>query len=63
LTNNKKYVIIITENKRKRYIIMSILGVAMASAIIIVMLPIGVYSILTIIDELKDLTKKEKEKR
>ena len=41
---------------------MSILGVAMASAIIIVMLPIGVYSIFEIIDDLKDLTKKVKRK-
>jgi hypothetical protein len=41
---------------------MSILGVAMASLIIIVMLPIGIYSILAIIDELKDLTKKGKRK-
>ena len=41
---------------------MSILGVAMASAIIIVMLPIGVYSILEIIDDLKDLAKKVKRK-
>lgn len=41
---------------------MSILGIAMASAIIIVMLPIGVYSILEIIDNLKDLVKKVKRK-
>ena len=41
---------------------MSILGVVMASAIIIVMLPIGVYSILEIIDDLKDLAKKVKRK-
>lgn len=32
---------------------MSILGVALASLIMIVMLPIGVYSIFAIIDEVK----------
>jgi hypothetical protein len=41
---------------------MSILGIAFASLIMIVMMPIGVYSILEIIDDLKDLTKKEKRK-
>lgn len=33
---------------------MSVLGLALVSAIIIVMLPIGIYSIFAIIDELKN---------